>query len=278
MKTQRRHELQTNVLADWLGRNMEAIQPFIGWILAGVAAVVLAILAYTYFNSRSESQIQEGWGAATKYAGEATAAVGGNDTAGFQDATKNLAKVVDDYSGTPLATFAEANLGDVNLYRGQMLMWTNRAEALQSLKEAVARYNSAIASTHEPLLKNRVRMNLATAYEWMFQVEDAKRAYQQVEGIYQPAAQQQIAALEGATTAQLFERLQKYQPAPPQTKPKMPESNFGKEGDDLFKQFPDLKDLERPGSGAEATKPAVQPTGANTKPAVQDSTPAEAAK
>lgn len=288
MKTQRRHELHTNVLADWLGRNMEAIRPFLGWVAAGVLAMVLVLLGYSYSNSRSESQMLEDWGAATKYGGEATNAVGANDTPSFQDAAKNLAKVVDEYAGTPLAIFAEANLGDVNLYRGQMLMWTNRSEALQSLKEAVARYSSAISATKEPLLKNRLRMNLATAYEWMFQVEDAKRAYKQVEGIYKPAAEQQIAALERATTDQLFERLQKFQPAPPQTKAKPPESEFGKEGEDLFKQFPGLKDFERPGGGGTGA-PVVQPTGvatptgsnapgAETKPAVQDSKSADAAK
>ncbi|MCE9556108.1 MAG: tetratricopeptide repeat protein [Planctomycetes bacterium] len=278
MKTQRRHELHTNVLADWLGRKMEAIQPYIGWVAAGALAIVLAYLGYSYFNSRSEAQMLEGWGAATKYGGEATSAVGANDTPGFQDATKNLAKLVDEYSGTPLATFAEANLGDVNLYRGQMLMWTNRSEALQSLKEAVASYNSAIGSTKEPLLKNRLRMNLATAYEWMFQVEDAKRAYQQVEGIYKPAAEQQIAALERATTDQLFERLQKFQPAPPPIKAKPPEAEFGKEGEDLFKQIPGLKDLEKSDGGTDSGLPIVQPTGADTKAAIQDSKPTDATK
>ena len=158
--------------------------------MTGDLATVLILLAYSYFTKRSEAQMLEGWAAATKYGGEATNAVGANDTPGFQDATKNLAKIVSDYAGTPLATFAEANLGDVNLYRGQSLMWTNRSEALQSVREAVARYNSAISATNEPLVKNRLRMNLGTAYEWMFQVEDAKRAYKQVEGISKPAAQE----------------------------------------------------------------------------------------
>jgi len=254
MKTQRRHELHTNVLADWLGKHLETIQPIVGWVVAGVVVIVLAILAWSYFSGRSETQMLDGWTAIAKYGTEATNAANSNDTPGFNDATRNLAKVVTDYSGTSLAMFAEATLADVLLARGQSLMWTNRPEALQNLKEAVAKYNSAIDATDEPLLKNRLRMNLGTTYEWMFQVEDAKRAYQQVEGIYQPAAAEAIAALENATAQQLFERLEKFQPAP-QQKPNMPEAEFGKPEENIFDRIPDFK---QPDDGTGAT---TQPTG-----------------
>jgi len=279
MKTQRRHELHTNVLAEWLGKHLERIQPIVGWVVAGVVALVLAILAYSYFTSRSETQILDGWTAIAKYGNEASSAANNNDTPRFNDATRNLAQVVSDYSGTPVATFAEATLADIHLARGQALMWSNRPEALQSLREAVTRYNSAIDSTQEPLLRNRLRMNLGTTSEWMFQVDEAKRAYQQVEeGVFEPAAKKALAALERAEAEQLFQRLEKYEPATPQTT-KAPETEFGKEGENLFDR---IKDLERPSEGTGA---AAQPTGkpatpakeagAETGPSVQDSTPAK---
>ena len=53
MKTERRHELQTNILADWLGHKTEAIRPYFKLILGGIAAVLIVAIVATVASWRS---------------------------------------------------------------------------------------------------------------------------------------------------------------------------------------------------------------------------------
>lgn len=61
MKTERRHELQTNVLADWLGRQIEAIRPYTN-IIIGVAVVLLVVIGvYSIWSAWSRSAAAQAW-------------------------------------------------------------------------------------------------------------------------------------------------------------------------------------------------------------------------
>ena len=53
MKTERRHELQTNVLASSLAHWTEAAQPYGKAVLAGVLAIIIALFAWLYISSQS---------------------------------------------------------------------------------------------------------------------------------------------------------------------------------------------------------------------------------
>lgn len=62
MKTERRHELQTNVLADWLGRQIDALRPYANTIITVVAVVVVALVGYSIWNQWSKSAAAAAWG------------------------------------------------------------------------------------------------------------------------------------------------------------------------------------------------------------------------
>jgi hypothetical protein len=61
MKTERRHELQTNVLADWLGRQIEAIRPYAGTIVTGVLVIVIVLIGYSIWNTWSAGSAAIAW-------------------------------------------------------------------------------------------------------------------------------------------------------------------------------------------------------------------------
>mgnify|MGYP001116933776 CR=1 FL=1 len=61
MKTERRHELQTNVLADWLGRQIEALRPYAGTIATGVLVLVILLIGYSIWNTWSAGSAAQAW-------------------------------------------------------------------------------------------------------------------------------------------------------------------------------------------------------------------------
>jgi hypothetical protein len=261
MKGKRRHELQTNVLADWLGHKVEKIRPAFGWILAGGVLVVLGLLAYSFFSSRSKTQMYDGWANLNRAQEEAITAIHQDKGAKFQDAAKAMERIVTDFAGTPLAMFAQSALGDVHLIRGQTLNWTRRPEALESFKSAAEHYTKAIAATEDPMLKNRLRMSLGTALEWKYQLDESKKVFHEVEeGIYRPAAQEQLAALTQAVDDKLFASLEKYQPPPPESPTKQGDTEFGSPTEDLNRRIRDATSVPAPFNIGE---PGLQPSGAN---------------
>src|SRR4051812_2252269 len=61
MKTARRHELQHNQLADWLGEKIEEVAPYSRAILAGVIAIAALVAVLVIMNRRSHSQEEAAW-------------------------------------------------------------------------------------------------------------------------------------------------------------------------------------------------------------------------
>jgi tetratricopeptide (TPR) repeat protein len=264
MKTKRRHELHTNALADWLGLYVEKARPYFGWLAGGGMAIIVLLLGWSYFSSRSQKQMYDGWTLANESNRLAITAINNNDSDKFQDAMKKLTKLVDDYSGSPLAAFAEASMGDLHLLRGQTLMWVQPSDARDKMRQAIGHYQDAIKLTSEPLLKNRLRLNLGTAHEWLFDLNEARKAYEQVDdGIYKQAAQQQLAALDQATQDKLFEKLDKYEPASASAPGRRPGTEFGSEFEDLGAK---VRDLQTPNVRGEDLVPSIDPLTSAAQP------------
>ena len=61
MKTQRRHELQTNQLADRIGVYLQKVRPYQKQILYGVAAVAVLGGAVLYLSSQQQAKAGVSW-------------------------------------------------------------------------------------------------------------------------------------------------------------------------------------------------------------------------
>ncbi|MBI1901578.1 MAG: hypothetical protein HYS13_10775 [Planctomycetia bacterium] len=61
MKTERRHELQTNDLADWLGHQFERVKPYRMSILAGVIAIAVIAIVWAIVAARSTQDTETAW-------------------------------------------------------------------------------------------------------------------------------------------------------------------------------------------------------------------------
>ena len=61
MKSERRHELQHNELAEWLFKTGEQLKPYQNLILAGVVAIAVAIVGYSWWARHNATRTNQAW-------------------------------------------------------------------------------------------------------------------------------------------------------------------------------------------------------------------------
>ena len=167
MKTQRRHELQTNVLADYLGKQIQTVRPHSKTIMIGVIAILVAMIGYVYLSQQQRAGAGKAWANYFK-------AIGNRDV-------KELEGVAEQHSGTVAGFWARQATADLKLAKGSGELFTDRKEAEKSLLEAKENYDSIEKdATAYPLLVERARFGLAQVYEGLFRLEKAQEYYEKV--------------------------------------------------------------------------------------------------
>jgi len=167
MKTERRHELATNELADWLGDAIERIKPYSTAITGTLLAGVVLLAAYFVWSRHSTAKVVESWGSYFD--------------ALDKDDADSLKNVADEFAATPAGQWSRLSLADKMLGKGVQQLFDDRDAAEESLKEAEAGYASVIE--HAPpdsLLAERATFGLAETYESLGKTDDARKLYQTV--------------------------------------------------------------------------------------------------
>ncbi len=166
MKTQRRHELQTNELADWLGKKIEAIRPYTKAML-GVAVVLAAGLFAVFFLSTHKSREQaSSW--QQLYASMLA-----------RDVDK-LEQLAQENGDSAAGLWAAQNAANVLFEEGTRLLHIDRANANRQLGRARNAYQSVIDQTQDDLLKPRAILGLAQCYEALNNFAEADKQYSRV--------------------------------------------------------------------------------------------------
>ena len=159
MKTERRHELQTNVLADWLGKKIEGfqpyfkvIQPYFKSIVAVSLLLLAAIFAFMVLNGSQSSRQGASWA-------EFMSAFGQRDA-------DLLDRVADSNEGTTAGLWAKQAMADIQLADGTSQLYMDRDAAAEALDDAAAAYKEVVdqAGKH-PMLRRRAMFGLAQANE-----------------------------------------------------------------------------------------------------------------
>ncbi len=164
MKTQRRHELQTNQLADYLGMRLQQIQPYYTHITVGVVAIAALCVGGVYYMNTQKARGGVSW---SDYF----------DAFGARDA-KALERVGEVHDGTTAALWAQQSAGDIKLATGAGTLYTDRDEAETSLKDAEKLFLAVEAGTTEDtMLRQRACFGLGQVYESLFKIEKAQEYY-----------------------------------------------------------------------------------------------------
>jgi hypothetical protein len=168
MKSDRRHELQTNELADWLGQRIDELRPHAGAITLGIVAVVTLFIGGVWYFSGSS---------------RGSARVWSDFFSAFntREPAKALEKLAAEHIGTKPALWALQATGDMSLSQGAAQLFSDRAEAQKLLQKAETAYKQVeAAATGDPLLQARARLGLAKVYESLCKPEDARKYYELV--------------------------------------------------------------------------------------------------
>jgi hypothetical protein len=208
MKSERRHELQHNVLADWLAKTAADLKPYQNVISLGVLVVLLGVLGYMWWSHETEAQAAAAWDDMN------TAIESGN--------LAKLTKVIETYPGTHVANIAAVVLADFRLGEGCARRFTNKALAQQELSKAIELYGTVRKQSRMPSLLDRATFGLARAKETKDNAEEirqAERLYQEVvetwpDGAYAVAAGQRLADLKRQRTKQFYDQFAHFDPKP----------------------------------------------------------------
>lgn len=254
MKTERRHELEKNQLADWLGHKLTWAEQNASTLVAAVVGVVVVIGVVAYWqNSRAERSLTA-WN-------EYFDAVEKRDRVVV---AQSLEKVAANDSNIVPGQMAEILLADIAMNEGIEQLNTDREGGEKLLNDAKNRYVAARNAASDPRLKERATLGLARFYETMGLLDDAIREYRTLadspQCLYKLDAERKLEYLGMPATIAFAKAYRDRKPAP---KPA---------GTSMF----DLDDLNKlPKS--EASFPGATPSATGASAAASATTPAASA-
>ncbi|HUY88091.1 MAG TPA: tetratricopeptide repeat protein [Pirellulales bacterium] len=225
MKTERRHELATNDLADWIGDKLEELKPYSTAIWATVLAAIVLVFAAIYWSRKSEAKLEQGW---DQYFQART-----------QETVDELRDLADANPKSPAGLWARATLGDRRLSEGVNLLFEDRAEGQQALTDAVEAYEYVLQNAPSgSLLAERATFGLGEAFESQNELDQARAQYEALQskwpgGAFSAEAERRLADLDRATTKSFYDWFAKQEPKrkPAASKlmpDKTPDFDFGK--------------------------------------------------
>ena len=163
MKTERRHQLETNELADSLAHWVEAARPYFRMVVGLVIAAIVLSFVYAAASRHSAAKAQEAWD-------EYFQALNQMSREKFDD-------LADKYPGTPAAWWARTILGDMNLDEGSNLLYRDRPQARERLNAAVEQYETVLKEAKESAVLVRATYGLARAQEGLGELKAARESY-----------------------------------------------------------------------------------------------------
>jgi hypothetical protein len=178
MKTERRHDLETNELARRATVWIEKVKPY-STLLVGVAVVLLGVWV-----------VSSVWGSITASEDEAAWDAYGLAITTSDLEMQNMQRLANDdqYKGTTMQEWAFAAWADRQLYLATRLYLTDRTDAQDRLRRIVGVYEQLAINAGDEQLRNRARFGLARVYELQDKLEKAGELYDQVQGDLQPLA------------------------------------------------------------------------------------------
>jgi tetratricopeptide (TPR) repeat protein len=211
MKGERRHELQRNELADWLGKVLGTIKPYQNAILALVLLMLVATVAYSWWVRQSSGKQVQGWDAFQ--AALWRLSQGDASPTDFED-------IASQHADTDVGRWARVMAADLHLAFGCDMLFVNKGKANQELRQAEDDYLKILAAQGSSSeLRERATFGLARARESQGNLQKATELYQEVDrnwpgGAYATAAASRLEDLKRADTKQLYDQFAKFDPQP----------------------------------------------------------------
>ena len=188
MKSERRHDLETNELAvrvqDWLDR----LKPY----ASQIAMVIVGLLVVAYIASE--------WGSATSSTDQA--AWDEYTLASYStDPDLNSMKLLADneeFASTPVPEWAYLAWSDRQVLRASQMYLTDRASAMTRLKQVQPIYENLAEGAGNSQVQDRAHFGLAQVYELQGKIDEARAEYADVKGDLSALAENRAERLESS--------------------------------------------------------------------------------
>lgn len=249
MKTKRRHELQTNWLADHIGVWAKRIEPYSKAITGVIVCAALIVVAYLYLNRQSTAERAAGWDAYY----DAIGAV----NRGIPGAVENLEDMASQFKDTAPGHWARVRLAEIQFNNGVEALFRDRPEGNDLIRSAAENYEAVLANARPELLRQQATMGLARARESLGELDEARRLYGQLlerwpDSAFAIDAERRIADLERSPTKRFYDWFARQDPRPQMESGTFPGTPFGDPGS-LLDQPPsrllDFDDMDDSASG-----------------------------
>jgi len=206
MKGTRRHELEQNLLADWIGKHLEKVKPYTNSLLGAILLTVIIVVGYNWWSGQTSATNSEAW--QMLYSAMAS-----------ETPTTSLENIVEEYSESEVSNWAAVMAGDRYLAIGCGQRFTSLANANQELERAIANYGFVLENSKLSILKERATFGLARARETLGKLQKAREEYETVvtgwpNGIYSGMAKQRIEDLKQPATKEFYDKFAKFDPKP----------------------------------------------------------------
>lgn len=206
MKTERRHELQTNTLALWLEHKIEWCKQNSAMLAATAAGICVVVGGYYYFANRARQTELASWSTYFN-------ALGRQDSVALETLSNRE-------TNAPQGQMADVLLADSALSSGIELMSTDRAGAEAQLNTAKNRYDRVRKSASDPLLIERATLGVARYYECVGLLEEAISEYEKLlkdfpQGPYADPVRRKIEYLKQPSTQAFVAWYREHKPLPP---------------------------------------------------------------
>ena len=217
MKSERRHELQHNDLADWFLTTYESMLPYRTVIIFGTLLVVVAAVAWTIWRNHAQSSAATAWNEVEiapvfihypavqlQYGGQISPIY---EILGY---AAEMEKDGNTYSGTTAGQWARLLAADSLLAVGQGEFLPQKENALQHLNIAMDHYQKTLDEMSSPIARQRAMFGKARLMETVGKLPEATAAYQDLnkeypKGIYNAIAAGRIAQLGKPETAEFYQ-------------------------------------------------------------------------
>ena len=177
MKTERRHELQNNELANWLTVRIEKIQPYLKTVLGVLILGLVIILGIFIVQNREQQAAAQAWSA---YFNASDAIAIARTETERMNAAEELEDISETYPQTPPGMWAMQSAGDFELSSGTIELFRDQDAGRDDLQNAVESYEKIANTTNDPMLKPRAIFSWGQALEALGEIEAAREKYGQV--------------------------------------------------------------------------------------------------
>jgi predicted negative regulator of RcsB-dependent stress response len=239
MKSEHRHELETNALAKKLKVAVERFRPYASTIAGVIVAVVVLMFLWSYFARSSTARQSEAWDAYNQAIIEAVPDV------------EQLRQTAQEHPGTKMQQMADVTWADSQVWIAARDYIYNRPAATEAITKALSAYLSVIQSSDDERLVNRARLGVARAYEIQGKLDEAAKTYGEVKGAFEEYAKRQAERLAKPETKDTYAWLAT-------ARPKLPQAPTGPGTPGVQPEF-SASDLALPGASPPAASPDAAP-------------------